>query len=218
MSFKNYQLLAKKFGYGAVSHALKYSLINKFTFYKELQGLTVTMETLDPRYLEIDEKYTCRFLTKEELHAYARDEANQITTQFLDETLPKGDFCYAILEGDVLASYGWYSDKPTHISSDLKLVFDPSWIYMYKGYTLPAYRGQRLHAIGMARSLQAFTEKGYKGIISYVETNNFPSLRSCDRMGYKNFGRIKIIKKGGGYQITPESACAAYNFSVEVEK
>lgn len=218
MSFKNYKLLAEKFGYGAMRHALKYSMINRFTFFKQLQGLTVTMETLDPKYLEIDPRYTCRFLTADELKKYAQNTESQICNDFLDEALPKGDFCYAILEGDALASYGWYSDKPTHISGNLKLTFDPSWIYMYKGYTLPAYRGQRLHAIGMARSLEAFVQRGYKGIISYVETNNFPSLRSCDRMGYKNFGQIKVIKTMGGYKITPDPSCEYYQFNVFVDE
>ena len=217
MNFKQLQLTQKKFGFSAVVHVLKYSLYNKLTFYKELQGLTVTMETLNKDYLTLNDPFTARFLSQEELYAFAEDPATYITRKFLDRNLPKGDSCYAIMDGEKLASYGWYSDKPTLITPELELHFDPQWIYMYKGYTLPAYRGKRLHAIGMARSLQAFTEKGYKGIISYVETSNFPSLRSCDRMGYKNFGKIRILKGFKGYSIDTEPACQLYGFTVKVK-
>ncbi len=215
MQFKQMKMTKEKFGYGAVFHVLKYSMINHITFYKELQGLTVTMDTLNKDYLTLGEEFHARFLSEEELYNLADDPSSEISKSFLELNLPKGDSCYAIMQGETLASYGWYSDKPTHISADLELHFNPEWIYMYKGYTLPAFRGKRLHAIGMARSLQAFTEKGYKGIISYVETNNYPSLRSCDRMGYKNFGKVRIFKGLSDYHIRTEPACESFGFTVK---
>jgi hypothetical protein len=215
MDIKTLKLIKEKFGYPAVFHALNYSFINKIHFFKELQGMTVTMNTLDPKYLEGNEKYTYRFLTEDELKKYSQDEKNYISPEFLEHALEKGDYCYAVLDGDILASYGWYSSKPTEITNELILHFDESWIYMYKGYTSLDYRGQRLHAIGMARSLKAFTEKGFKGIISYVETNNYASLRSCDRMGYKNFGKVCVKKTRNGYVVNPEETCAQFNFTVK---
>ncbi len=216
MSSTNYKLLIEKFGYRAAFKVLRYSLWNKLGFYKELQGMTVTMETLDPSYLEGPESYEYRFLAENELREMAKDGTQGISDSFLDRVLPKGDTCFAIIDGDKVVSYGWYSDQPTHITPQLVLYFDKSWIYMYKGYTMNEYRGQRLHAIGMARALQAFTQKGYKGIISYVETSNFPSLRSCDRMGYKNFGRVKIKKITGDFSIKTQSACGPFGFTVKL--
>ncbi len=129
--------------------------------------------------------------------------------------LPKGDYCYAILDGEKLASYGWYSTKPTSINPELVLYFNDQWVYMYKGYTHPGYRGQRLHAIGMAKALEAFTKKGFKGLISYVETNNFASLKSVYRMGYRNFGKVRILKIFGRYFIKSDEGCSAYDFTVK---
>ncbi|NOG43914.1 MAG: GNAT family acetyltransferase [Calditrichaeota bacterium] len=217
MEFKTLKLTKEKFGYPALYHSIKYSCINKLHFYKELQGMTVTMDSLDPKYLEGNEKYTYRFLTNEELKEYSKDENNFISPEFLEHAIEKGDYCYAVLDGDVLASYGWYSAKPTEINEELSLHFDDSWIYMFKGYTSLDYRGQRLHAIGMARSLKAFAEKGFKGIISYVETNNYASLRSCERMGYKNFGKVCIKKTRRGFRINPEESCAEYSFTVKAK-
>lgn len=218
MGFEKIRQEYQKFGLAAVSYCSFYRLMNRLTFYKVLQGMTVTMDTLDPKYLQGNEKYTYQFLDKEQLRFYANEPGNQISHDFLDRALSKGDHCYAILDGDKLASYGWYSDQPTFITSQLVLHFDPSWIYMFKGYTNPAYRGQRLHAVGMARALQAFSERGYKGIISYVETNNYASLRSVYRMGYRNFGRVSILKLFNHYHVSTEQACNDYSFTVKTRQ
>lgn len=215
MTFQTLKRTKQKYGTSGVLKILNYSLRNKVGFYKELQGLTVTMDTLDHSYLKGDPKYTFRFLTHNELHHYANNAQNKISKSFLDKAFSKGDFCYAVLEGSKLASYGWYSSKPTLINKELELIFDPKWIYMYKGYTLPEFRGQRLHAIGMARSLADFSKKGYKGIISYVETNNFASLSSCSRMGYTHFGKVEVKKVHNSYKISADLECKNYNFTVK---
>ena len=217
MTLKELKLIKEKFGWKGVTHALKYSALNKFTFYKELQGMIVTMETLDPKYLKGNPAYIHDFLDETQLRMFAKDPETQITDAFLDRVLPKGDRCYAILDGEKLAAYGWYSTKPTNINRDLLLHFDPQWVYMYKGYTHPNYRGQRLHAIGMAKALEAFTKEGYKGLISYVETNNFASLRSVFRMGYRNICKVRIFKGIGKYHITTEPECAKYQFTVKTQ-
>lgn len=217
MNFKELKLIKQKFGWGGVTHALKYSALNKITFYKELQGMIVTMDTLDPKYLKGNEAYTHTFLSEEQLRKYSKDPQSEITDAFLDKVLPKGDRCFAILDGEKLAAYGWYSTKPTAINKELALYFDDHWVYMYKGYTHPSYRGQRLHAIGMAKALEAFSKEGYKGLISYVETNNFASLRSVYRMGYRNICKVRILKAFGKYHITTEPECDKYQFTVKAQ-
>jgi len=53
----------------------------------------------------------------------------------------RGDRCYALFDGELLAAYGWYSDLPTPIDEHFVLHFDRTYTYMYGvGYTLPAYR------------------------------------------------------------------------------
>jgi hypothetical protein len=97
----------------------------------------------------------------------------------------------------------------------LILHFDDRYIYMYKGFTHVEHRGQRLHAIGMTRALEAYLARGYKGIVSYVEWNNFASLRSCYRMGYTGFGSIIVARILGRYIIHASSGCKPYRFKLE---
>src|SRR5262249_10874862 len=136
-----------------------------------------------------------RKLEPAELLAFAEAGKYQLTADFVRQVSAKGDECYAMLDGDILAAYGWYSRNRTVLDNeDLMLRFDSSYIYMYKGFTLDRYRGQRLHAIGMTRALAEYKTQGFCGLVSYVESNNFDSLKSCYRMGYRNCGRIHILR------------------------
>jgi hypothetical protein len=85
---------------------------------------------------------------------------------------------------------------------------------MYKGFTDKRYRGQRLHAIGMTRALQHYLDTGYRGIVSYVESTNFDSLKSCFRMGYEVFGSVYVLQLFGRYFTLSSPGCKAFDFGV----
>ena len=198
-------------------------VFNRIGFYTQLLGMTVTVDTVNTESSMLEYDYSCGFMTEAELRARADDPDLKLDPGFLDEALERGDRCYGILDGDQLASYGWYGyESPNRFNEELDLVFDPAWVYMYKGYTLPQYRGQKLHAVGMARALAAVTEAGRKGLISCVAAVNGPSLRSCERMGYEIFGCVNICKMinrdGLGpmseWRISASPGCRPYGFDV----
>lgn len=184
-----------------------YRAINRFTPFMILRVVQLTPERVDRKVFTDGNGYSFRFLDESKLRQYATDPALELNNSFLDESLAKGDRCYAILDGDVLASYGWYSNKDTAIDAALALRFGRSWVYMYKGFTHPAYRGQRLHAVGMFKAMQAYCDEGLRGIISYVEANNFSSLKSIYRMGYLDVGNIVAWKVFGKYRIHVDKSC-----------
>ena len=188
--------------------------LNQVFFFRILEGLKI--EKVDPEFLNCHEKYRSLFLTEAMLMGFADRPEYELSRRFLDEALGKGDECYGILHGDVLAAYGWYSRKPTEINAPgLMLHFDDQYIYMYKGFTHADHRGQRLHAIGMTRALEAYLGQGYKGILSYVESNNFGSLKSCYRMGYTNFGHLYVARLFGQYLVHSDVGCRRYGFELK---
>ena len=85
---------------------------------------------------------------------------------------------------------------------------------MYKGYTAARHRGHRLHAIGMVRALQHYLTLGYEGLVSYVESNNFSSLRSVYRMGYFDFGTIQVVRLFGRYITRASAGCRDWDFGL----
>ena len=201
-------------GYLPAAYDIAVRSLNRCVYYKTLQ------------YIVIDEAQQClvlpehlRFarLEPEDLLRLAEKNECAMSVGFVQHALGKGDECYAILEGDGLASYGWYARSATSMDpDDLIFHFDAQYVYMYKGFTLQKYRGQRLHAIGMTLALEEYQSRGFKGLVSCVESNNFDSLKSCYRMGYRNCGRIRVARIAGKYLIQTQSECRSYGISLRV--
>ena len=201
-------------GIARTLHDVALRAANRVLVLKFLKGMTV--ERLRAEFLVCPEPYRPMFLDETMLREFGRDPANDIPKGFLEEALSKGDECYGILAGDTLAAYGWYSQGPTRIDPP-ELVLRPGdrYIYMYKGFTHPGHRGRRLHAIGMSLALQHYQTKGFKGLVSYVESNNFSSLASVVRMGYEIFGTVCVLRMFGAYRTIAGAGWQAHGVRIE---
>jgi hypothetical protein len=154
------------------------------------------IDTADPAFLTLPPTYQAGMLDSETVWRYAAQPDLDLPESFVRRALSVGDECFAIRDGDTLAAYGWYSSSANHFSDDLTLHFSHEWVYMYRGFTHPAYRGKRLHAFGMTLALAAYQARAFKGLVSCVEARNRASLTSVYRMGYRDFGTIYGIRMG----------------------
>ena len=203
----------QRHGTAALLHLLCIRLINRLFPFKILRGECVAL--VDAGFMDYPPHYTPSFLAPRALHHFAADPAAEMSRLFVDDALRNGDECYAICDGEKLAAYGWYSTRPTPIKpSDLVLHFAEGYVYMYKGFTEPRYRGQRLHGIGKTRALQHYLESGYRGMLSYVESTNFDSLKSNARMGARVFGSIYVLQLFGRWFTLSSPGCKAFDFRV----
>ncbi|SDI20470.1 GNAT family N-acetyltransferase [Pseudomonas panipatensis] len=208
------QLKIRQHGLANTAHQALLKVVNSVLLFKILRGLT--LQKVDPRFLELPAHYRGLFLSEAMLRHYASDPRNELPEDFLDAALAKGDQCYGIFDGERLASYGWYSRKPTHIEPEvLDLHFAAGYVYMYKGFTHHDYRGQRLHAIGMNLALQHYLEAGAKGLVSYVESANFDSLKSCYRLGYVDTGSIYLMRLFGRYLSFASGGCRPFGLALK---
>ena len=206
----------ENFGLRATLYIIASRAINRLIYFTVLKCMTIS--TVDPHYLKGNNKYSYMFLTPDMLFKFAKNKDYDLSEEFLQQALEKGDECYGILDGDTLASYGWYSDMPTivsDISDAMRVRFSNDYIYMYKGYTHNRYRGQRLHAIGMTSALKEYLSRGFKGIVSYVELTNFSSLKSVYRMGYQDIGKIYVLKIFGKFLVLRTKGCREYGVWLE---
>jgi hypothetical protein len=151
-------------------------------------------DTLNPHFLPLSPEYHARFLSPSEVWRYAEDACNDLPESFVRRALAIADQCFAILQGDTLANYSWYTKTTNHhFSETLRLDFDRRWVYQYRAFTLPAHRGRRLHAIGMTNALAACLQRGDRGLLICVDASNKASMTSCLRMGYRVFGTIYSV-------------------------
>jgi len=199
------------FGIARTLYDLAVRTINVVALGKVFKVLA--LDAARPEFLDLPAGYRSEFLSESQLRAFACDPRHELTYEFLDDALAKGDECYAVLHGVKLACYSWYSTQPTVASDGLSIHFDPAFVYGYKAFTLPDYRGQRLHAIEVSRAWQAYLARGYRGTIAYVESHNFASLRSCYRMGYRDVGRALVLGMAGRSWAWAGRGCRAFGCS-----
>jgi hypothetical protein len=204
---------ARSFGPSAALHDLQQRAVNRVVPFQILRGMTAELADVDATLFDAG-SFRAEFVRPDEILANATPEY-EMSPAFCDDALGRGDRCFGLFDGDRLASFGWYSNQPTHISDGLVLHFDPVWVYMYKGFTHPDYRGRRLHGIGMSLALRAASEAGSRGLISYVKSNNFQSLRSIERMGYRIFGDIYLARVMGKAVTWSTPTCRPYGFRLE---
>lgn len=207
--------IARVHGVSASLNDIAVRALNKLLYYRKLQ--CVVIEDVAPKYYALPEGFSFSLVSPSDLMKIAESPEYEMTLDFVEAALAKGDTCYGIWKDAALASYGWYSHVPTALDNErLSFRFDPWYVYMYKGFTLDAYRGKRLHAIGITRALAAYRQGGFSGLVSYVESNNFDSLRSCDRMGFSKCGCIEVLGIGGHYRVRHEKSCAKYGLDLRV--
>jgi GNAT superfamily N-acetyltransferase len=156
------------------------------------------------------------FQTARALRRFASDPANEMSPFFIADAVARGDRCYAICNGPMPVFTSWYSRRPTSIGlHGLVAHFDPSYVYMYKAYTQPEHRGQRLYQAALSRVFPHYAAKGAKGFLSYVEATNFPSMTALQRMGYRVFGSIYVMRLFGRNFTFASADCRQFGFRLE---
>ena len=125
-------------------------LAQRFVYLRILRVMKLELPDIDPGFLAEPENFESGYLDREACENFTGVPANRLSQSFVDGAIDRGDTCYAFVREGVLASYGWYSDKPCPIDNRFEFHYDNEYTYMYNGFTPPRYRGHRLHAFGMA--------------------------------------------------------------------
>ncbi len=168
--------------------------LRKLGSFHTLHTVSLRLEDVPEQFFKSKLEYTHGFRSASQMRRYAANPTNDLTEEFLDYAESKGDRCYAVLDGDVLVTYGWYSRLPTRFIRGLEIDFSDSDIYKYRSYTHPAYRGRRMHAFGSANACLTLRRTGYKRIVAYVDAKNENSLRAMRRLGFRDHGWIRILR------------------------
>jgi hypothetical protein len=192
--------------------------VNQVTEMATWNAMVITLDMLHKSLLRREGRVRGRMVEAGVMRPYVADPANGLTDAFIDEAIARRDLCYALFDGEDLVSYGWYSTRPvrvTEIRSAPTLHFDASYAYMYHTFTRPEHRGRRLNAVGIAAALEGWTGAGLAGIVAYVVSSNYASLKSCRRMGFRTFGHVLILTVGAQqvWRLTP--GCKKYGFRIE---
>ena len=155
------------------------------------------------------EGFEYRFLSPDELATFVSPE-NELSEHHVERARRGHDLCFAAVQNGRLAAFGWYAlgcIEAIHCDN-VPLSFPADVSYMYKGFTHPDFRGQRLHGYVMRLALEELARtRGVNKLVSTVSWINWPSLKSCDRLGYRRLGRMVKLGWGvGSFGFYPRAA------------
>jgi len=205
----------KRYGFRVWSFRAACGLAHLVIGFRALRGMTLAPEEVDPAFLAEHPPFShhrCRAAEFADLP----DAEKLASEEFYESAIRRGDWCHYIADGDTVASYGWYSNSAVPAVDDTWLQFSPEYVYMYKGFTAPEYRGKQLHGHGMAHAATEARHQGYRGLISYVEAQNESSLRSVARLGYRTFGTCYRLRVFGRTLTFSSPGCRRYGFGLSV--
>lgn len=183
-----------RFGWSRSLRAKGLEMLGRAADFHVFEVLLVERPTVDVTLPS--RRYTHGFLGEGAIRRFAEDPMVDTTPAFIDEALSRGDRCYAVLDGGVLASFRWFGRSLTPMEHGLSCHPGARRVYAYHGFTRPQYRGRHLHSIVAARALEVFRTEGVEALVGVVDAANLASLRSNARLGARELGAYYALAAG----------------------
>lgn len=141
--------------------------------------------------------FEVRVLDRPDLARYSREALYEISARFLDGIAARDDLCVAAFSGRDLVSYRFFALQATDIDAHLRFHFPQGWIYAYKAFTHPAWRGRRLHREVFLRSLPLVSRwlpasQAPRGFVTLVLSDNESSAKALARAGFEPFTSFSV--------------------------
>lgn len=121
--------------------------------------------------------------------------------------LDRGEVCYGIFDGPLLASHDFCTNGPAHLTGDLDVRVAPEWAYSRWAFTADSHRGRGLHAKVKRFALDAAVAEGRQGLLSLVSMGNVPLLRAASRLGCRRVGTLVVFRRRGKQWAWLSPAC-----------
>jgi hypothetical protein len=135
-----------------------------------------------------------RMALLEELLKAAGDPELEMTPEFAQDAITRGDHCVGAFEGDRLVAYAWRTVTAGPHADGLWARTGRPFMYGYKAFTRESHRGRHIGPSLSHSSDAHFLDLDYVGQMDFVEVSNFPSLVSQNRKGSRPVGYAGYVK------------------------
>ena len=131
-----------------------------------------------------------REVERAELARLSADTALGISREFVRTINERNDHCFAAFVGDTVASYVFFArTSPTAIDRHLSFQFPEGWLYVYKAFTVPAWRGKRLLPHLLHEAMRRLDRRDF---VTLVVAGNHGSRRAFERCGFRARERFPV--------------------------
>jgi hypothetical protein len=142
----------------------------------------------NPQYPSIPANITLREIPPKLLLTYISNPALQLSREFVQSAIDRGDLAFGAFDGPTLVSYVWRTFTSAPHTGKLWVRVTRPYCYAYKSLTLPKYRGQRIApAIHIFSDVEMF-KRGFTHRAGFVAVANSASLAMGKHMGTRAIG------------------------------
>lgn len=135
-------------------------------------------------------------LGEDQLDAYLTLRPDQDAAE-VRRRLGTGQWCFAVWHDGQIIGASWLAGGRVRIDYlGRELTLGPDEVFIYDGYTSPAFRGSRASPLRTARSIRHASELGYRRLLATVLPENRAALPLWNRVGYRRLGVIGYVKLG----------------------
>jgi ribosomal protein S18 acetylase RimI-like enzyme len=159
--------------------------------------------------------FECRPVTRCELEVATAQLDNELDPEFIREALEKGHDCFGVFDNARLVSYAWCSAGVTTFLDGYSATFPPNFIYLYKAFTHPDYRGMGLNRMAVRSAASNYLKLGFTGLLCNVYADNLSSLKSFRGMGFEWFGDASYFRPGA--RVYHSRGCRELGFQLAAE-
>ncbi len=191
-----------------------YVMTNQVLAVSVFDCVTLCPGDVDGAPIESAGRFACRFLEPGEIARLAGD-LDAVGERILREAITRNDLCHVVLDGERLANIGFYANRPTPILNDLMVHFDSRHWYMYGAFTPAAYRGHRLHALGILGAARELFGRQVPALVGVYEWTNYRSMVSALRMGWRQCGTLYRVQAGSWLRLGSSPAARAIGMRLE---
>lgn len=134
-----------------------------------------------------------RFATLDDLEALTQlqDKRELFRARFAD-----GDRCLVALVNNRIVGYEWFSDSPSHheTSWGYRISIPGGFVYAYDAFIDPAHRNTGLWLRFKAHLADWMAACGKRGVLTFVDYGNWPSLRTHLRFGFQPADTVMALR------------------------
>lgn len=193
-------------------------LISKFagTQLARLFWLDLERRSASPAFAD-DIKF--RFLSADEVLRFSADADYDLEAAMAERIDVRGDLCLAAFVQGALASYGWLAFEhiePEH-HGGVAMAFPAHVAYIYKTFTVPAFRGHHLLAGLLEMAIPILAERGTCCLVANVPWTNWSSVHAFRRLGFVEIGLLVSFRLGRLFAYFPPRRAGKYGLSFSAQ-
>ena len=137
------------------------------------------------------------------------------------ERFASGDHCVVAEVSGCIVGYEWFCGHPVHVEDawGYRIVIPRGFVYAYDAYIDPAYRNTGVWLRFKAYLADLMVETGKRGVLTFVDYGNWPSLRTHVRFGFRPDSEVLVVKVLGRLMsVTERRAVWSRTCSLSISK